>query len=202
MEKLCKEVLYWIVLSTKAEKTAKGVSKMKGNEAPRAISAKDVEWQIRFEELAEQVAKLSKACQLDAESIVEVKTRIASCPSTALPVREKGAEATPRASPLSAPTGGHCVRDPSSSPLLENNDEEKGQSSPPRCRWHNVPDYSQDYRPELEVRKMPWHTCPSDSQIVLVKKKNQYPIDKLKVFSKKTTDNFWVWYKSVKTYFG
>jgi hypothetical protein len=78
--------------------------KRKGKEVQRAISAKDVEWQARFEELAEQVAKLSKAGCLDAESIAEVKTRIASHPSTALPVREKVAEATPPAPPPSPPT--------------------------------------------------------------------------------------------------
>jgi hypothetical protein len=55
---------------------------------------------VPFEELAEQVAKLSKAGSLNAESNAEVKTKIASDPSTALPVREKGAEATPPAPPL------------------------------------------------------------------------------------------------------
>jgi hypothetical protein len=61
---------------------------------------KDVEWQAQFKELAEQVAKLSKVRCLDAESITEVKTRITSCPSTALLVREKVAKA---ASPVTTP---------------------------------------------------------------------------------------------------
>jgi hypothetical protein len=43
-------------------------------------------------ELAEQVAKLSKAGCLDDKSIAEVKTRIASYLSTALLVREKVAK--------------------------------------------------------------------------------------------------------------
>jgi hypothetical protein len=73
------------------------------------------------QELAEQVAKLSKASRLDAESIVEVKTRITSRLSTALPVRETVAEATPPVPSPSPPTGSHHVRDPSPSPLPENN---------------------------------------------------------------------------------
>jgi hypothetical protein len=73
----------------------------KGNEVQRAILVKDVEWLARFEESAEQVAKFSKAGCLDAESIAEMKTRIASHPSTALPVRKKVAEAVPPALPLS-----------------------------------------------------------------------------------------------------
>jgi hypothetical protein len=48
----------------------------KGQEVQRAISAKDVKWQAQLEEFAKQVAKLSKAGCLDAESIAEVKTRI------------------------------------------------------------------------------------------------------------------------------
>jgi hypothetical protein len=51
--------------------------------------------------LAEQVAKLSKTGRLDAESIADVKTRIVSYPSTALPVKEKVAEA---ASPVPRPS--------------------------------------------------------------------------------------------------
>jgi hypothetical protein len=43
MEMLIKEVLESLVLSTKAEKTAKGVSEKKGNEVQRTISAKDIE---------------------------------------------------------------------------------------------------------------------------------------------------------------
>jgi hypothetical protein len=35
----------------------------------------------------------------------------------------------------------------------------------------------------------------------LVKKENRQPMDKPKLFSGKTTDNFWVWHKSVKIYF-
>jgi hypothetical protein len=75
---LCKKVLQSFALSTKAEKIAKGVFKRKGKEVQRAISAKDIEWQVRFEELVEQVAKLLKARCLDTESIAEVKTRITS----------------------------------------------------------------------------------------------------------------------------
>jgi hypothetical protein len=52
MEMLHKEVLQFFALSAKAEKTAKGVSKRKGKEVQRAISAKDVEWQSPFKELA------------------------------------------------------------------------------------------------------------------------------------------------------
>jgi hypothetical protein len=99
MEMLRKEVLQSFALSAKADKTAKSVSERKGKEVQRDISAKDVEWQARFEELAEQVAKPSKAGRLDAESIAEVKTRIASCPSTALLVTQKVMEAAPPAPP-------------------------------------------------------------------------------------------------------
>jgi hypothetical protein len=95
--------------------------------------AKDVNWQARFEELAEQVAKLSKAGRLDAESIAEVKTRIASCPSTALLVRKKVVEAAPPASPPSLPTCSYRVWELSPSPLPENNDDEGRQSPPPTC---------------------------------------------------------------------
>jgi hypothetical protein len=49
MEMLYKEVLQSFVLSTKAEKTAKGVSEKKGKEIQRAISAKDIEWHTLFE---------------------------------------------------------------------------------------------------------------------------------------------------------
>jgi hypothetical protein len=110
MEMLCKEVLQSFALSAKAEKTAKGVSERKGKEVQRAISAKDVEWQARFEELAEQVAKLSKAGCLDAESIAEVKTRIASRPSTALPVREKVAgSSSSSATPITPNQWSSCM---------------------------------------------------------------------------------------------
>jgi hypothetical protein len=51
MEMLRKEVLQSLALSAKAEKTAKSVSKRKGKEVQRTISAKDVEWEARFEEL-------------------------------------------------------------------------------------------------------------------------------------------------------
>jgi hypothetical protein len=87
METLCKEVLQSFALSSKAEKTAKGMSERKCKKVERAISAKDVEWQVQFKGLAEQVAKLSKARCLDAENITEVKIRIASDTSTTLPVR-------------------------------------------------------------------------------------------------------------------
>jgi hypothetical protein len=164
MEMLRKEVLQSIALTTKAEKTAKGISKRKGKKVQRAISAKDVEWQGRFEELAEQVAKLSKAERLDGESIVEVKTRITSYPLTAFPVREKVAGATPLVPPLSPPTSGRrFVRDLSLSPPPENNQEEEGHSPPLRRRWHDAPAYSEDNRPDLDIRETRWHTCPSDS---------------------------------------
>jgi hypothetical protein len=44
MEMLHKEVLQSFVLSAKAEKTAKGVSKRQGKKVLRTISAKDIEW--------------------------------------------------------------------------------------------------------------------------------------------------------------
>jgi hypothetical protein len=44
MEMLGKEVLQFFALSTKAEKTVKGISKKKGKEIQRVILAKDVEW--------------------------------------------------------------------------------------------------------------------------------------------------------------
>jgi hypothetical protein len=156
-------------LIANAKKTAKGISERKCKEVRRAISAKDIEWQARFEELAEQVAKLSKAGCQDTESIVEVKLRIASCPCTALPVRAKGAEATLPALLLSPPTAGHYVRDPSQSPLPENNKEEERHSTPPQCRSHYALEYLDNNRPELEVRESQRHTRPSDSKIVLVK---------------------------------
>jgi hypothetical protein len=80
---------------------------------------------VRFEELVEQVAKLSKAGCLDAKSIMEVKTRIDSRLSTILPVREKVAEAVPPLPSPSPPTGSHRVRDPFPSPLPENNEAEE-----------------------------------------------------------------------------
>jgi hypothetical protein len=97
------------------------------------MSAKDVEWQVRFEELAEQVAKLWKARCLDAESMTEVNTRIASHLSTALPVREKVAEAASQALPPSPPTSGYRVRDPSLLPPPEHNDGKGRPITPPRC---------------------------------------------------------------------
>jgi alpha-mannosidase len=48
---------------------------------------------------------------------------------------------------------------------------------------------------------MRWDVCPSDNQIVLVKKENKQLINKSKVFCGKTIDNFQVWYKSVKIHF-
>jgi hypothetical protein len=64
--------------------------------------------------------------------IAEVKTRIARHLSTTLPVRKKVAEAAPPAPPPSPPTGSHRVRDLFPSPLPETNEEEEGQSPPPR----------------------------------------------------------------------
>jgi hypothetical protein len=110
---------------------AKGVSERKGKEVQRVYLAKDVEWQAWFKELAEQGAKLSKARRQDAESITEVKTMIASCGSIALLVREKIVEAMPRAPPSLPPIGGHRVRDPSPSPLLENIEEPEAQRCSP-----------------------------------------------------------------------
>jgi hypothetical protein len=69
MEMLHKEVLQSFALSTKAEKTAKGISKKKGKEIQRPIVAKDIELQARLEELAEQVAKLPKVGHLDTEPL-------------------------------------------------------------------------------------------------------------------------------------
>jgi hypothetical protein len=87
---------------------------------------------MRFEELAEPVAKLSKAGSLDAESIVEIKTRITTCPSTALPVREIVVEMTSPVLSASPPNGGCRVRNPSPSPLLEQNKKEDRYRPPPR----------------------------------------------------------------------
>jgi hypothetical protein len=50
MKMLGKVVLQFFALSMKARKTAKGVSKRKGNEVQRVILANNVEWQARFEE--------------------------------------------------------------------------------------------------------------------------------------------------------
>jgi hypothetical protein len=125
LEILWKAVLQSFALSAKDEKTAKDVCKRKGKEVQRPISANDVEWQGQFEELAEQVAKLSKARCLDAKGIAEVKTWTASHPSHILPVREKDAEAAPPALPPSPPTGGRRVRDPSPSSPPGNNEERK-----------------------------------------------------------------------------
>jgi hypothetical protein len=88
--------------------------------------------------------KLAKAGRVDAESIAKVKTRITSCPSTTLPVREKIVDANPPA-PLPSPsTSGHCIRDPSPSSPPENKEEDAGQSPRPHCRWHDAPEYSED----------------------------------------------------------
>jgi hypothetical protein len=103
---LRKEVLLSYVLSAKAEKIVKCVSERKGKEVQRRILAKDVWWQVRFEQFADQVAKLSEKGRLDAESIADVKTRIAISPLTALLVREKVAEAAPPVPPLSPSTSG------------------------------------------------------------------------------------------------
>jgi hypothetical protein len=171
MEMLRKEVLQSFALSAKAEKTAKGISERKGKEVQRAILAEDIEWQAQFEKLAEQVAKLSKARRLDAESIAEVKTRIASYPSTALPVREKLAEAALQCHPhhpqLVVVVYGIL---PHHSPP-ENNDEEGRQSLPPRRRRHYAPKYSEDDRLKLEVRETRQDVIPLTYQIVLKKKK-------------------------------
>jgi hypothetical protein len=115
--------------------------------------ANDVEWQVWFQEFAEQVAKLSKPRRLDTESITEVKTRIASYPSTTLLVREKNMEATPPVLSPSRLAGGHCIRDPSLSPPPEINEEEERQSPPLRHQQHDTPEYSEDSRPELEVKE-------------------------------------------------
>jgi hypothetical protein len=61
MVMLREAVLQSFTLSATAEKIAKGVAERKSKEVQRAILAKDVEWQVQFEKLAEQVAKLSKA---------------------------------------------------------------------------------------------------------------------------------------------
>jgi hypothetical protein len=106
---------------------------MEGNEVQGAISANDVTWQVRFEELVEEVAKISTGGYLDAKKSVEVNTRIASCPSTTLLVREKVAEASPLAPPLSPPTGSYRVSNPSPLSPPENNEEQERQSPPPQC---------------------------------------------------------------------
>jgi hypothetical protein len=190
MEMLHKEVIQSFALSAKAEKTAKNIPNRQGKEVPMAISAKDIEWQAWFEELAEQVAKLLKAEHLDAETMAEVTIRIANCLSTALPVREKVAEAASPMLPPSPLTGSHHECDPSRSPLPQNNDEEGRQSLPPRHRWYYTPEYSADDRPELEVMETSRDVCPSNSQIVLVMKENKQLLDEPKLFSGKTTDQF------------
>jgi hypothetical protein len=131
IEILGKEVLQSFILSTKAEMIAKAVSERKGNEAQRAISAQDVDWQVQFEELVEEVGKLSKSRHLDAKYIAEVKTRIASHPSTVLSIGENIATATALAPLLSPTTDGHHVRYPFALPLPEYNVEEEGQSGSP-----------------------------------------------------------------------
>jgi hypothetical protein len=83
---------------------------------------------------------------------VEVKKRIAIHPSTALPVREKAVEAALGAPPPSPPTGSRRVRDPSLSQLLDNKEEEIGQSPALRCRQHDAREYSEDDSLELEVK--------------------------------------------------
>jgi hypothetical protein len=81
-----------------------------------------------FEELAEQLAKLSKAECLDAKSIAVVMTSITSHPSTALLEREKGMERAPPGLLPSPPISSDRVRDTFLSPSPENNEEEEGQS--------------------------------------------------------------------------
>jgi type IV secretory pathway VirB10-like protein len=151
--------------------------------------------------LPEQVAKLSKARHLDAESIAEVKTRITSRPSTILRGPEKGSKTPPPARPPLPPTSSHRIRDPFPLPSPENNQEEEEHSPTPRRRRHDALEYSEDDRPELEVKKTCRLTYPSDSQIVLVEKENKQPTDKPKVFSGKITDNVRFWHKLVNTYF-
>jgi hypothetical protein len=55
MVMLSKEVVQSFALSAKPEKTAKGVSEKKGNEARVAMLAKHVELHARVEELGEQI---------------------------------------------------------------------------------------------------------------------------------------------------
>jgi hypothetical protein len=132
MEILCKEVLQLFVLSTKAEKTSKGVSERRGMGVKMGISAKDIELQTRFEELVTVLAKLLNGGCLDAENIAEIKTRIPSCPSTAFLGRKMVANVAPLA-PRPSPSTGEChIRDPSASLRPENYHEEGRQTSPPR----------------------------------------------------------------------
>jgi hypothetical protein len=126
MEMLRKEVLQSFALSVKAETIVMCVSERKSKEVQKAILAQDVEYQARFEGLAEQVAKLSKPRPLDVESIGEVTTRIASHLAIILPVREKIVEASSPALPPSPLTGGHHISNPSPSPPAENCEEEDG----------------------------------------------------------------------------
>jgi hypothetical protein len=84
IDMLHKEVPQSFALRAKAEKTDKGLSPRQGKEVPRAILAKDIEWQARFEDLAKHISMLSKSVWLDAKSIAEVKILMAMCPSTAL----------------------------------------------------------------------------------------------------------------------
>jgi hypothetical protein len=160
---LCKDVLESFALSANAKKTTKGIPERNGKEDQRAISAKDVKWQVWFEELAEQVTKVLKAGHLDAESILEMKTRISSRSSTTLPVREKVAKAATPAPLPSPPTGSCHIWDPSPSPSPENNDKEGRHCPPLRCQWHYAPEYSEDDRPDHEVRLTRRDVHPSDS---------------------------------------
>jgi hypothetical protein len=131
MEMLHQEVLQSLALSATAKKTVKGVPVRKSKEVQRPILSKDGEWQARFKEFTKQVAKLSKAAGLDAQCIMEGRTRIAIRPSTRLPTREKMAEGTPPDPPPSPLTSGHCDGDSSPSLPTENKEEEDGQSPPP-----------------------------------------------------------------------
>jgi hypothetical protein len=78
---------------------------------------------VRFKEFAEQVAKFWEAECLDAESITEIKSKIARSPSSGLLVREKIVEAAHLALPSLPPTRGCHVRDPFPSQPPENKDE-------------------------------------------------------------------------------
>jgi hypothetical protein len=76
------------------------------------------------------------------------------------------------------------------SPPLEKNDEEGRYSPSLSYRWHDVPEYSEDDRPELEVRETRRDVHSSNTHIMLVKKDNTQAKHNPNVFTRKATDNF------------
>jgi hypothetical protein len=134
---------------------------------------------------------LSKAGYLDADRIAEVKTQIASGPSTALPGREKVIDtgAGQGRPPPSLPKGEQCHWDPSPSLPPRKNEREVSAIPSQEYRWQHMSDYSSDdmlVDSDLDVDPY-YHPA---KKVLLVRTEFKHLMDKLKLFAGNTTDNF------------